>query len=291
MLNKKLLPQYIEIETSTLCNRVCNWCPNSVYERGRKQNLMKSDLFDTILKSLKTVDFQGDLALHNYNEPLLDPFLTSRINSLKESLPDSNIFILTNGDYLTKTKVEELNDYEVSFLRITNYDDLSLDEISYHLNKSVMDLQLEYPLQDISDKFGKKYESKYGGMDVVFYFPNKYFFTTRGGLMDESKMEISDHLFCNLPFESCAIDYEGNMKLCCEIYPADPTHRKNGIVGNFTHSSFQELWFSDFMNDIRKNFIYENVVNEICKNCENKPKHSYTHDKKTISLWKQYLEV
>src|SRR3989344_6373293 len=95
-----LLPEYVEIETSTYCNRTCSWCPNSTFQRSRAQNLMPENLFDKIVNDLKGVNYSGQIALHNYNEPLMDPHLFSHIARVKQKLPGAKILILTNGDLL-----------------------------------------------------------------------------------------------------------------------------------------------------------------------------------------------
>jgi len=45
-VESKLFPVFIELETSTLCNRRCYYCPNSIYKRGLKQRYISDKLYN-----------------------------------------------------------------------------------------------------------------------------------------------------------------------------------------------------------------------------------------------------
>ena len=99
-----------------------------------------------------------------------------------------------------------------------------------------------------------------------------------------------DAALCGLPFSSCAIDYEGNLKICCEIYPENEVHRRAGIVGNLKEHSFLELWFSEEYNQLRRDMISGNLNNEVCIVCKSKPKNAEV-DKELITLWTDCLGI
>jgi len=107
-MDNGLLPNFIEVETSTYCNRRCSWCPNSKYKRGQEKKFINFDLFTKIIADLKKINYQGQLALHNYNEPLLDPNLYKYLNIIKTQLPLVKIIIFTNGDYLYNGVLKKL---------------------------------------------------------------------------------------------------------------------------------------------------------------------------------------
>lgn len=48
-----LMPNFIEIETSTFCNRNCPWCPNSKYQRNEYKKYISKRLFTKIIEDLK----------------------------------------------------------------------------------------------------------------------------------------------------------------------------------------------------------------------------------------------
>ena len=51
----------IEFETTAYCNRKWTYCPNVDYERFADNNdfLMKEDVFETLVRQLKEMNFQG----------------------------------------------------------------------------------------------------------------------------------------------------------------------------------------------------------------------------------------
>jgi len=143
MINKKLLPEFIELETSTFCNRRCPWCPNSIYKRGSKQKHINKKLFLKIIKDLKNIDYKGSLALHNYNEPLLDRYLYDWIKIIRKELPKVKIIIFTNGDFLTKTICNKLLNSGVSTLYISVHDTIKSKDYENSLHKFLNKLKIK----------------------------------------------------------------------------------------------------------------------------------------------------
>ena len=52
---------FTTIETTTHCNRRCSYCPNSVFERGSKENtqLIDTALFRKIIDDLAEMGYKG----------------------------------------------------------------------------------------------------------------------------------------------------------------------------------------------------------------------------------------
>jgi len=289
-MQTSLLPMYVEIETSTYCNRSCSWCPNVRYERNDSQKLISPSLFTKIIGDLKEVGYSNRIALHNYNEPLFDPRLFEHITQIRSTLPSSELLILTNGDILNEQKCKELEASGVALLRITLYDAISSDNPRGTLTKHIKRCNLEDCLDDISDEFGTKLRTQLGGMSIIYYIPELTRFTSRGGIVQDIGSTTNDVPLCGLPFSSCAIDYEGNLKICCEIYPESEVHRRSGIIGNLNEHPFLGLWFSDEYNQLRRDMILGNLNNEVCNVCKSKPKNAEV-DKELITLWKDYLGI
>ena len=278
-MKKQLLPKFIEIETSTYCNRDCDWCPNNLFDRSKKQRLIDETLFDKIIQDLRSENFSGDIALHNYNEPLLDPYLYKHISKLNQQLKRAKIKILTNGDYLTLDEITKLEKNNVALLRITNYDEGDCSE-KLKLFEDISTSKYE------KDEYGEKYSYVFKSMPIEFWNPNFDHFTNRGGILSG---ETGNNI-CYLPLLSSAIDVDGNMKICCEVYSGSPFHLDNGVIGNLKHSSFSELWFSKQYNDLRNGLLDNQKNNPICQSCQNIPKSTNKVDEKLISTWRTFLK-
>ena len=112
----------IEIGIFSFCNRKCWFCPNSIVDRFSKNVELDEDLFIKILKELQEIDYSNSLYLHRYNEPLYNKdLLLKRIKQAREYLPKSVIKIVSNGDYLTREYLKELEECGVNELYLSYY--------------------------------------------------------------------------------------------------------------------------------------------------------------------------
>ena len=287
--NVDLLPRFIELETSTFCNRQCSWCPNSLYDRGRKQVLIDRSLFNKIIHELHDIKYCGQIALHNYNEPLLDPRLFENINSLVELLPSCEVLILTNGDRMNRALCERLQDSRVSLLRVTLYQSKQIGSRHHQVASHARKCGISDDFRVRSSPFGNSFATSLGSMKVIYYIPEDSKFTSRGGTLGYKVS--NDKQVCYLPLASCAIDVEGNMKVCCEIYPASQLHRENGIIGNLANDSFLNLWLSKRYCDIRRNLLKQQNLNKVCLACSSKPKNAYLINNARLQRWGQHLAL
>lgn len=133
---KDLFKKFVGIfnlETSGFCNRKCSYCPVSFTQRHDKNNLIKQAIFHKFLENLEEVEFSSSISLNLYNEPLLDPYICSHIKDLRKSCPKSFIGFNSNGDFLTTTLLESLQNAGLNRLNITLH---TLPNETYDDNKS-----------------------------------------------------------------------------------------------------------------------------------------------------------
>ena len=96
---------FLSLETCTVCNHRCPFCPVSVDPRERE--IMSQELFESILDQVIEVAGRGVVVfLSNYNEPTVDPLFEERCAALfARGLPVS---VLTNASRLTPDRAERL---------------------------------------------------------------------------------------------------------------------------------------------------------------------------------------
>jgi pyruvate-formate lyase-activating enzyme len=96
---------FLSLETCTVCNHRCPFCPVSVDPRERE--VMDQALFESILDQVREVG--GDrvvVFLSNYNEPTVDPLFEERVQALfARGFPVS---ILTNASQFTPERSARL---------------------------------------------------------------------------------------------------------------------------------------------------------------------------------------
>ena len=189
----------VAIETTTVCNRKCAYCPNSLY--SRKQQLMDIVVFEKIISDLSKIDYSGVMGTHFYGEPLLDRRLPKLIGYIKEKLPKSRFELYTNGDFLSREMFEKL---------ISNGTDKII--VSQHENKPSPDFMVWYE----KATFFEKRKILLKKMDE-----NAPLLSNRGGLVKIKTPKNVSQLFgkgCKRVVAMLNIDTSGNILLCCNDF-------------------------------------------------------------------------
>ncbi|MEP6801246.1 MAG: radical SAM/SPASM domain-containing protein [Acidobacteriota bacterium] len=96
---------FLSLETCTVCNHRCPFCPVSVDPRERE--VMSTDLFESIVDQAAAIGGRDLVVfLSNYNEPTVDPLFEERCRFLfARGLPVS---ILTNASQFTPDRADRL---------------------------------------------------------------------------------------------------------------------------------------------------------------------------------------
>jgi Radical SAM superfamily/Iron-sulfur cluster-binding domain len=95
----------VSLETSTVCNQACYFCPVSI--APREDATMTDSLFDDIVTQL--MSFRQTLEsvfLQSYNEPTIDRRFVEQCRALMSA--DLPVAVLSNGSGLTAAKVDAL---------------------------------------------------------------------------------------------------------------------------------------------------------------------------------------
>ena len=142
----------IMIETSSICNAKCSFCPNGKLKRPHK--VMSDEVFSTIVKKLKKEHICVDrFILHLNGEPLTDHKLFDRIQRLKSNFPFAGIYFTTNFALADTKKIEAILESGIDQITISIN---SLDAEEY---KALMGLELSRTLKNIDELLSKKIKS------------------------------------------------------------------------------------------------------------------------------------
>ncbi len=229
----------ISIETTSVCNRKCSYCPVSKYDRG--QHFMEMELFKKVIDELKSIGYKGDIVHHFYAEPLLDKRLEKFLEYEKNKLPNSKVRIYTNGDFLTKKRFKSLVSAGVDSFYVT-----------LHMEKENPGFMKFY------NSLSNKNQSK---IILRRLYPESLL-SSRGGLVEVKHKEIKK--FCGFPSHNVVIDVHGNFVLCCEDY-----FGKNKW-GNVKEESIMEIWNKKRFRKLRRDTMKGKFELDICKHCTNK---------------------
>jgi radical SAM protein with 4Fe4S-binding SPASM domain len=232
------------IETTTICNRKCIYCPN--YTIGRPEAKMEERVFYKIIDSLKNINYNGQISPHIVCEPLLDDRIIPFIKYMRVNLPDVHIKFFTNGDFLTIDKYLELVDAGVNSFGIAQH--------SKNPSKTIVEM-LEY----IKKHHKKLYNVRYYNMHNEFYHKHNSdgYLSNIGGTVD---VKVKKRSYCHVVNE-VAIDYQGNIRVCCEDYTSSV------IFGNINEREISDIWYDKEYVKIRKMINNGIWPYEMCKKC------------------------
>lgn len=110
----------IAIETTSFCNRGCDFCPVGHERRPVKQ--MSLLMYEDILQQLATLKYVGHISLHWFNEPLADKRIVTWIALARQACPESHIYFASNGDLLNRNLFDCLVRAGLDLIRVSQYD-------------------------------------------------------------------------------------------------------------------------------------------------------------------------
>lgn len=216
------------METINDCTRRCAYCPLSI-DKTFKRTEMDAQLFYKIIKELKSIGFKGEINLSNFGEPLLDSRLAYFVSHIRSNLPRAKIVFNSNGDLLTRRKLNSFVNFGVDKITVTSHDKKEFPDFPKRLARHVKLKTL-----------------------------NSY--DSRGGSMKVSPQKFKSR-YCRNPANMIVIRADGTVPLCCRDY-------FNVIIqGNINNESLMEIWNKE-ENRIRRKKIERGVLrDEICKKC------------------------
>jgi MoaA/NifB/PqqE/SkfB family radical SAM enzyme len=234
---------YIDVETSSQCNRKCNYCPNSVNDRLSLNYFMPESIYSYFISDLNLIDYAGDLHFVGYNEPMLHlGDLVGRIGLARKRLPRARLVVFTNGDYLKKAELEQLVAVGVDELIISvhlpvgrAYTD---NEIFNRINKIAKRLETpivpKHYIKDVTISARLDHPRIEINIRQTDY---DHLGSNRAGTLDDigQKLDVRTAA-CLMPIYQFIIGHKGAVVPCCVMVSDDPRNA-NYILGNISRKS------------------------------------------------------
>ncbi len=273
---KQLFANNIELvflELSSKCNRRCWFCPNTYIDRHSEQILMSDEVFNKVLLELKEVNYDADISLTYFNEPLLNINMEDRIREIKRILPNAKVHFNTNGDYLTRERLESLEKSGLDRVLVTHYIDYAKDEWTYE--GAVKAIESKAATLDLIPKFYTLPNNvtclaavKCGNLNVILHTQNmRTFGIDRGGALSDSELTKSESRWrlCYFPFSEVVIDYRGNIVVCSSFHTGVKAHQ-DFILGNVADDTIYDIFAGEKASKFRKALIND-ISTPPCNTC------------------------
>lgn len=286
MLNK--FPRYLSIQTSSLCNASCVFCPYRDIKNLFPEKIMDMDLYKSIIDECGNYKGIERIILYMNNEPLTDPYLIERINYAKGKVPWSSVQITTNGLLLTEEISEQIINSGLDCVGISFHGmrketiektmgipfELALERISKFIDKvkrkkNIKDyivatfLKHRYLSVEEREETFAFWKSK--GVERISYFDCP---VSRAGnvkslprVYHEGKLGGCGSIWAN---EMVHIVETGEIVLCCMDW------KREIILGEIKKNSIYNIWHSDKYALIRdkRDGRQDSEDSFICRRCE-----------------------
>ena len=223
----------VYFELSNRCNlaNVHKLCPLST---TKSSDTLPMQIVKDALEFMEEQKYEGKIAFHNYNEPMMDPRLFHLIALARWRCPNSEIFILTNGIGLNDTMIQDLRDDGVNTLQISAYSD---KEYAF-----LKDIKVPQSIEYICRRVR--------GLDARMQV---YYRTDGVGCKNP----------CFAPLNYVLIHCTGEVGLCCMDY------KRTQTFGDLNVQSLQEVLETPKMREVYDRLSVGDRYLKVCQGCTN----------------------
>ncbi|HEY6431626.1 MAG TPA: radical SAM protein [Acetobacteraceae bacterium] len=211
--------RWIEIETSSQCNRRCTYCPNAEFDRISSNDFLDATLYTRILHDLSSIDYDGELVLVGTNEIFMHPRNLDYIAAARQELPACRIKLFSNGDYLNRAHLDQLVTLGVDSLVVTfhpaagkPYDER---EVRARAGRFAERLGITLRLSSAQPKRHLYFSAQLGRLHLTAGLQN---FAISGhswaGAVGETG-EIRRSAPCTYPIRQFVLNHDADIFMCC----------------------------------------------------------------------------
>jgi len=235
----KEFPHHVFIETTSLCNLSCSYCP-----REKRSEHMDWELFKSIVDECSHYGPRS-FSLHLFGEPLLYPKIIEAIRYIKQKNKRNTILLTTNGTMLNKF-CEELDQSGVDRIiwsyRRNNFDSRSIDLLK---RKGLIRLLIEETPKEEFERW-----SKFPRVEV------KHLHNYAGDI-DVKKWGLDDVLSSNGSRYPCyhlwlapAIRWNGEIVECCNLHKSG-----EDVLGKYGETTLAKVWNGKDISALRQSHL------------------------------------
>ncbi len=259
----------VEIENHNFCNRICWFCPNSFIDRRSQLRLMNDDVFEKIIDDLAEIDYDGNLTWSRYHEALADHSIFDRIAVARRALPRATLVVISNGDYMNRSTLPQLESAGVDRLILDLYlpDGKERDEQAQEKGLRQFSRRTGLALEP-SNKVGFAIMGTRLKATLEIPCYTEEMISTRGGLVKVPKLaSYRRRAVCLAPVRHMVIDYNGRGMLCCQTRSDAPEHR-DAIIGDLNQRGYGLFHLYRDLGAARRALLAPGEKTGVCLSCD-----------------------
>lgn len=269
-------PSSVQIQTQSVCNGRCIYCPYPQTSKTVPQGKMEWDTFVKVADEITAWSNLMRVELMMQNEPLMDNDLPKYVRYIKSLNPGLKVGITTNAMFLDQKKAREiaasgLDEVKISLDCFTaeTYETLHPGfsfEKALEAIDCVNNLSGDKPSVILSfvltNENVKEFESFVSfAKDKGLRWQTVYLLNRAGNVNGYEKLRLTKHSWryrklrfihkyiyrtCTMPFFSMAIVFNGDVIICCQDWSREL------VIGNVLNDPLLSIWDSDAYNTLRK---------------------------------------
>jgi len=259
----------VEIENHNFCNRICWFCPNSFIDRRSQLRLMQDGVFNKIIEALAQIDYDGNLTWSRYHEALADHSVFERIATARRALPRATLVVISNGDYMDRSTLPELESAGVDRLILDLYLPDGKERDPDARAKGLRQFSRRTGL-NLAPSRKTGYRITGTSIKATLEIPcyTRDGISTRGGLVDVPKLATyRRRAVCLAPVRHVVIDFNGRGMLCCQTR-SDAAQHKNEIIGDLNQSEYGLFHLYRDLGAARRALLGPGEKTGACRTCD-----------------------
>jgi hypothetical protein len=276
----------IDLETSSQCNRRCEYCANATYDETRdrfsKNIFMSDEIFTATINQLAEIDFIGRITFHYLNEPLMFvDSLVERIAFARQKLRNATLTVYTNGDFLTRPVLDRLAAAGVNAVEITAHlqrgQNYTESKILTRIANKARELGLAAVLTEYREGQSIAFTLAGSSMSVRMIQMNyMQYGHSRGNLLDGVGRQVEARTEpCRQPFDWFVVNYAGAVTACCDLVADAPDHH-NYVTGQLSTSNIFDVYSSPAYVSWRKGTMMSGEKQGPCGACPSDIDRAFT---------------
>ncbi len=266
------------IETSTICNYKCKFCPHHTDSFTRKKEVMTLDTYKKIIDKLKIEAPQiTEVTVSGFGEAFLDDTILDKIEYAKKN--SYGVHVLTNGSLLNEKIIDKLFSLNVSDLRfslhtikirpyfqITGQSKIIVDQIlniiHYAIeNKENTEIIITVDVIDENRDHINEIIEYFKELNVTLEIWEPHNWANWGKYREGKIIKKT----CGRPFNGpLQIQADGTVNMCCFDYNGEL------LLGDFLNQTLEEIFNSEPYLKIKKHHEEGTIVGSslLCEKCD-----------------------
>jgi radical SAM protein with 4Fe4S-binding SPASM domain len=280
-------PKTISIETNSLCNGNCMFCPYNAENEIRKATVLNAAVVYRVIDEAAKENIE-QLVFYINNEPILDDRMIGFIRYARERMHNNKLIFSSNGKSLSSEIIADLITSGINRFHIT------IPTLDSRHFKMIMGFELSpvlFAIQALSPDMWKYIRISIPKTKYYNKVDFDIFFGKRGIKFESWEMEANTRwsiyeniasistlqfgLGCDRPLDTMFISSNGDVITCSRDWKHD------NVMGNVYDSTIKEIWESDRMKRLQQFVIDKNFATiSCCSTCSRVLEPVDTHSTK-----------